>query len=199
VVTSSLTSSIVGQSVTFTATVAATTGSAPPGGTVTFLDGTATLASGVALDGTGSASFATTALAAGTHTITVSYTGNANFTGSTSAPLSQQVRYTVKVLSTSSLTIWLQLQNATGANVSASTKTVMAECVVADSTTPPTTCPATPVQSITKALAFSTNYKGLGPAYAYFVNPHGLTRGQRYDLLIQADGDPIWHAVAFTA
>jgi hypothetical protein len=199
VVTSSLTSSIVGQSVTFTATVAATTGSATPVGTVTFLDGTTTLASGIPLDGTGSASFATSALTAGTHAITVSYGGNTNFTGSTSPAVSQQVRYAVKVLSTSNLMVVLQLQNYAGSNVSASTKTVTAECVVAYSATPPTICPATPVQSITKAFAFMNSYKGLGPAYAYFVNPHGLTRGQQYDLLVQTGGDPIWHAAAFTA
>jgi hypothetical protein len=38
----------------------------------------------------------------------------------------------------------------------------------------------------------------MGPAYSYNVNAHGLTKGQQYDLLVQTDGDPIWHAVPFT-
>jgi hypothetical protein len=71
--TSSLDPSVVGQSVTFTAKVA-TTGPfvATPTGTVMFLDGTTNLGS-VPVDSTGSATYSTTALAAGTHNITATY------------------------------------------------------------------------------------------------------------------------------
>ena len=76
-----------GMSVTFTATVSGSGG--VPAGTVTFYNGTtsigtATLASGVA---TLTTSFSTP----GTVYITASYGGAANFTGSTTAPLTETV------------------------------------------------------------------------------------------------------------
>jgi hypothetical protein len=81
-VTSSLNPSIFGQSVTFTATVAAVPpGAGTPTGMVTFLDGGGSIGSGT-LSG-GVATFTTSALAAGSHTITTSYGGDANFNVST--------------------------------------------------------------------------------------------------------------------
>ena len=71
--TSSPNPSTAGQSVTFTATV--TSGSGVPAGTVTFKEGTTTLASGVTVDGAGNAAFSTSTLAAGSHTVTASFTG----------------------------------------------------------------------------------------------------------------------------
>jgi hypothetical protein len=71
-----------GQSVTFSATVAPTTGSGSPTGTVTFLDGAVTLGTGSLASGT--ASF-TGSLAAGTHSITASYGGDTTYAGSVSA------------------------------------------------------------------------------------------------------------------
>jgi hypothetical protein len=76
--------------VTFTATVMAVApGSGTPTGSITFLDGSTTL--GTATLSGGKATFKTSVLAAGTHTITVSYSGDANFVTSTSAPLTQTV------------------------------------------------------------------------------------------------------------
>jgi hypothetical protein len=90
VVTSSVNPSTFGQSVTFTATVSAGPGgSGTPTGTVTFLDGATTL--GTASLSGGKATLATSALLAGGHSITVSYGGDANFGGSTSATLNQTV------------------------------------------------------------------------------------------------------------
>jgi sugar lactone lactonase YvrE len=79
VVTSSRNPSGFGQSVTFTATVTtgATTGNLT--GTVSFFDGTASLAAAVPLAAPGTtatATFTTTALAVGLHTITASYSGD---------------------------------------------------------------------------------------------------------------------------
>jgi len=71
-----------GQSVNFSATVAPSTGSGTPTGTVTFLDGTTTLGTGTLSSGT--ASF-TGSLAAGTHSITASYGGDTTYTASVSA------------------------------------------------------------------------------------------------------------------
>ncbi len=99
----SLTPSIVGGSVTFTATV---TGSAPTG-TVNFKDGATSIAgcAAVALAGSGNArtaTCATAALAAGTHSITAAYSGNAGNLASTSAALSQVVKATSSTVLASS-------------------------------------------------------------------------------------------------
>ncbi len=84
--TSSLNPSNYGQAVTFTAAVAP----APPNGeTITFMNGITALGTGT-LSG-GSASFATSALAGGTYSITAVYAGDSNFFGSTSNTVSQTV------------------------------------------------------------------------------------------------------------
>ncbi len=89
-VTSSANPSAFGQSVTFTATVAAAApGSGTPTGTVTFKDGS-TILGHTALT-SGSASFTTASLAVAIHSIAMSYSGDANFTTSASTPLSQVV------------------------------------------------------------------------------------------------------------
>lgn len=67
-----------GNVVTFTATV--TSGAIPvTAGTVTFTEGVTTLASGVALNGAGQATFSTSAFAEGSHTVTATYNGTAEF------------------------------------------------------------------------------------------------------------------------
>ena len=80
--------STAGQSVTFTATVTGTGGT--PTGTVTFMDGGTNLGTGT-LNGSGVATFSTTPLSAGSHTITAAYGGDSTFTGSTSSSVSQTV------------------------------------------------------------------------------------------------------------
>jgi hypothetical protein len=65
---SSANPSTPGQQVTFTATVNHSSGAAVPTGTISFLDGSTTLAVSV-LDNTGTATFATSALTQGTHSI----------------------------------------------------------------------------------------------------------------------------------
>jgi hypothetical protein len=86
---SSVNPSNVGQSVTFTATVAPSGGAGTPTGTVTFTDGAITLGTGT-LSG-GQATFTTPSLSAGNHTITASYGGDASFSVSTSPALTQVV------------------------------------------------------------------------------------------------------------
>jgi large repetitive protein len=82
---------IAGRPVVFTATVtAAAPGAGIPTGTVTFvLDGSTALGT-VSLTG-GTASLTSSYSTAGPHTITVQYSGDANFKGGTSSPLSQTV------------------------------------------------------------------------------------------------------------
>lgn len=82
---SSLNPSTFGQTVTFAATVAPSAT-----GTITFTDGTNTL--GTAPLANGTATLTTSALAAGTHSITAAYSGDANFTASSSSALPQTVQ-----------------------------------------------------------------------------------------------------------
>lgn len=98
---SSLNPATSGQSVTFTATVVAVApGVGIPAGTVTFsIDGVSQ--SPVTLDGTGKATFTTSALAVGARSIQALYNGNSNFNASTSATLTQTVNATSGGASTS--------------------------------------------------------------------------------------------------
>jgi hypothetical protein len=73
-----------GTSVTFTAQVAA-----PATGTITFLDGATSIGSGTVSGGI--ATFTTTSLAAGTHNITASYSGDANYSAAVSALLPEAI------------------------------------------------------------------------------------------------------------
>lgn len=82
---SSDTTTVSGQSVTFTATVAGSGAT----GTVTFKRGSTTLGSDSVSAGT--ASFTTSSLAVGPHTITAVYGGDGNFATSTSSGLTQTV------------------------------------------------------------------------------------------------------------
>jgi hypothetical protein len=69
--------SVTGQQVTVTAQVASQNSAAGiPTGTVTFTQGSTVLASGVAVDATGKATFTTTALPVGSDTITATFNGN---------------------------------------------------------------------------------------------------------------------------
>jgi hypothetical protein len=72
-----------GQSVTFTSTVAPTSGSGMPTGNVNFFDGTTQIASGV-LDASGMTMFRSSSLAVGAHSVTAVYAGDTNFSASTS-------------------------------------------------------------------------------------------------------------------
>jgi subtilisin family serine protease len=94
--TSTLTNSQFGQTVTFTATVSSST--TTPAGTVTFLDGSTALGTGTL--NSGSASFSTSTLAVGSHSITATYDGNSNYQASTSNSISLSVS---KATSTTSL------------------------------------------------------------------------------------------------
>jgi hypothetical protein len=86
---SSVNPSLVGQAVTFTATIPTTPGSAPPPGTITFLDGTTTL-NATAYNSSGVATFTTSALAVGSHNITAVISGT-GIASATSAVLVQVV------------------------------------------------------------------------------------------------------------
>ncbi len=81
--------STYGDNVTFTATITGSHGSSTPSGSVYFIDGGTAIGSGT-LSGSGltaTATFSTTSLAAGSHSMTVIYGGDDNFQGSISSPL----------------------------------------------------------------------------------------------------------------
>jgi predicted secreted protein len=79
-----------GVSVTFTAVVSRTD-TVIPTGSVTFMNGATAMGTGT-LDGTGTATLATSALAAGSHSISAIYTGDTNNLTSTSASLGETVQ-----------------------------------------------------------------------------------------------------------
>jgi Bacterial Ig-like domain (group 3) len=83
-----------GQAVTYTAVVS-DNAIPPPQGTVTFLDGTTVLGTAPlnfnSVTNEDVATFTTSVLPAGAHTITASYSGDANVLASTSTALTQQV------------------------------------------------------------------------------------------------------------
>src|SRR5205085_1045200 len=89
--TSSATTTVAGQPVTFTAVISVTApGAGTPTGTVTFRDGATTRGTG-SVNAAGQATFTISSLAVAGHPITAVYGGDANFTASTSAPLTETV------------------------------------------------------------------------------------------------------------
>ena len=87
--TTSGTPSLIGQPVTFTATITPSSGAIPNGETVTFDDGS--VAIGTSTTANGVATFTTSSLAVGSHNITAVYAGDANYQAVTSKVLKQAV------------------------------------------------------------------------------------------------------------
>lgn len=92
IVISSLNPSLFTQSVTFTGSVSPVSpGAGAPSGTIVFFDGVTQLGSPVTLTG-GSATFTTSSLLGGTHSITAKYEGDPDFNTSTSSEYFLQVK-----------------------------------------------------------------------------------------------------------
>ncbi len=90
-----------GTSVTFTATETPATA-----GSVQFADNGANLGAAVAVDGTGKATFTTSTLAAGSHSITAAFTpSGTGFTGSTSSALAYTVNPAAATPTTTALAV----------------------------------------------------------------------------------------------
>jgi ELWxxDGT repeat protein len=81
---------VIGQPVTFTVVVTPHVPAFRPAGTVIFTDGTATVGTAT-LSGAGMTTFSTASLAVGPHSITASYGGDGNYTGSNSAPSNKPI------------------------------------------------------------------------------------------------------------
>jgi len=104
--TSSASQAAPGASLTFTATVTPASGTKAPTGTVGFFDGSTELGTGT-VNGSGVATYTTTTLALGAHSIVATYNGDANFTISSSATLTITISNTAvptTTLSPTSLT-----------------------------------------------------------------------------------------------
>ncbi len=84
-----------GASVTFTATLTPTT----PTGIVTFMDGGTALGTGTI--SAGSATYSTSVLAVGSHSISAVYGGDSNYSGSSSSVLTQTINSGPQVVTTS--------------------------------------------------------------------------------------------------
>jgi len=100
--------SVFGQSVTFTST---TSGAGTPTGTVTFTEGSTVWASNVTVNGSGQASFSTTALAVGSHTITATFTGTngwANSSGNAPSQVVNKANTTTAVISSANPSVFSQ-------------------------------------------------------------------------------------------
>ncbi len=95
-VSSSSNPSVYGQSITFTATIVPPSGSIPDDETVTFEDGSNII--GTALTSSGRATFSTSSLSAGSHTISTVYVGDADFLSSTDS-MTQQVNQSTPTIS----------------------------------------------------------------------------------------------------
>ena len=80
---------ISGTNVTFTVKVAGN-GSIVPTGSVSFMDGSSVLTTAT-LDATGAASFSTSSLAVGSHSIAIAYAGDTNYAAASSSILLQTV------------------------------------------------------------------------------------------------------------
>lgn len=109
-VTSSSNPSFTGGNVTFTATVTSS-GNPVTLGSVTFLDGP-TIVSSVGLNGSGQATYSTSALTEGSHTITASYGAQTGFAGSQGT--------VAQTVNTATVVTGNQFCNPGGLNMSAS-------------------------------------------------------------------------------
>ncbi len=101
---------VAGQTVTFTAQVSASSGSTVPTGSVNFMNGNTQLGTGT-LDSSGTATYTTTSLSAGSYPITAVYSGDTNYSGSTSSAVTLVVNAqpvaaaTTTTLATSAATV----------------------------------------------------------------------------------------------
>jgi hypothetical protein len=110
------TTAAAGVSVTFTATVAPSSGSGSPTGSVTFYDGTTALGTQALASGT--AAYSTSSLAVGTHSITAQYSGDSNYATSTSSALSFIVTAVSSLLNTATALAATPTSGVSGVSIS---------------------------------------------------------------------------------
>lgn len=149
--TSSLNPSDFGQPVTFTATVTAS--SVVNSGTVTFMDGSASLGTDAVTNG--QASFQTTTFSAGNHAITAVYGGDGNDNPSNSAAVTQVVTKALATVTLGNLT-----QAYTGSPRVATATTAPASLTVTLAYNGSPTAPTAPGSYAVVATVQDANYQG---------------------------------------
>jgi len=195
---SSANPSVLGQSVSFTATVTSANDSAPTG-TVTFSDGSTSL--GTSALASGQTTLTMSSLSVGSHPITGQYGGD-RISGGSSGSLTQNVEYgicplyiqTRSVHSGATFPIKLQLCDANGNNVSSSAIVVHATLVAAISGfsgTPDSPGNANPDND----FRFDPTLGSSG-GYIFNLSTGGLAPGT-YSLQFTAGSDPVTHSVNF--
>jgi uncharacterized repeat protein (TIGR01451 family) len=200
---SSIIPSVLGQSVTFKATVNVNSpGAGTPTGTVTFYDGSTKLGTGT-LSG-GVATFTTSTLPVGSNSITAVYGGDTNDQGSTSKVFTQQVDYHfggfLPPLSNGmhyevnrTIPIKFTLTDYNGNAITSLSAVTSIQIQALDANGNPTGPPFTPV---------STNNHGweyTGGHYQYNWQTKGLSAGS-YEILVNlADGTTQTKTITLTA
>jgi hypothetical protein len=118
--TASPASVTAGQNVTFTATVAQTSGGGTPTGSVTFANGVTQIGT-ASLNPSGVATFSSPGLAVGLYTVTATYSGDSNFSPSTSPAIAVTVAASAKI-STLTSVVASSTQLTSGQSVTLSVK-----------------------------------------------------------------------------
>jgi hypothetical protein len=168
---SSLNPSTSGQLVTFTATVAAASGTATPTGTVQFSVDGSTVGSPVTVN-SGSATYATTALPVATHSITAVYTPTTGsvFTTSSATALSQ-------VVNAAPISTTTTLQSSLNPSTSGQSVTFTATVTAASGTATPTGTVQFSVDGSAAGSAVTVNSSGIATYTnsALTVATHSIT------------------------
>jgi hypothetical protein len=159
---------VVGQAVSMTATVI---GALPLGGTIQIIDGT-TVLSTQAPNGGGIASFSTTTLAAGPHTLSAVYSGDISHSGSSALPIGVTVNK-----ATSTTTLSISPNPASPGQAVALTATVSPSLATGQVvfTDGPTTLGSVTLANGTVTLGISTFTSGTHPITATYSGDSGYT------------------------
>jgi hypothetical protein len=190
--TSSANPSIIGQAVTFTATVSPV----PNGGTASFTQDGNPIAACQSLavnTSTGTATCVVTYTSVGSHNLVASYSGNFFYSASTSGVLVQQIAYGIVVLydqtrpinSGATITLKVGLTDFAGNNLSSPA------IVLTVTGLSPSPAPGTPPSGTFTYMALDT-----GPGYKFNVKTSRYPAAT-YTLSFTATGDPVTHTIQF--
>ena len=171
-VTSSVNPSAYSGSVTFTATVAAVSGTAACTGTVQFSVDSTNVGGAITLSG-GTATYTTSTLTTGTHSVIAAYTTNSSCNSSTSSTLTQTVNK-----ATPTVSVWPTVSSITYGQTLASSTLTGGTASVGGSFawTTASTGPGagTPSESVTFTPNDTTNYNTVSGSIAVTVNKAAL-------------------------